>query len=82
MTPFDFPPTPQWMADALCQQADPEAWFPDGSGDHGFAAIAICARCPVRSECLDFAIADPHLQGVWGGTTNIERIRMRKEQAA
>jgi WhiB family redox-sensing transcriptional regulator len=40
-------------------------------------AKAICARCPVRAGCLRIALADPSLEGVWGGTTGGERAVIR-----
>ena len=40
-------------------------------------AREICSACPVRQECLDFAMADNELTGVWGGTTTQERKRLR-----
>lgn len=50
---------------------------------HGYAeARAICDDCPVRQACLDFAMADPSLKGVWGGTTDRDRKRLRKHRAA
>jgi WhiB family redox-sensing transcriptional regulator len=36
------------------------------------AAKAVCARCPVHGECLDFAVATG-AEGIWGGTTDDER---------
>lgn len=36
---------------------------------------AICGTCPVKAECLAEALADPHIVGVWGGTTAVERGR-------
>ena len=37
------------------------------------AAKAICAACPVREDCLQFAIEAGELYGVWGGMTEMER---------
>lgn len=46
-------------------------------------AVAVCAACPVRQDCLDAALAIPvaHDWGVWGGTLPHERRRMRAERA-
>ena len=41
----------------------------------------LCAGCPVRSECLQTALADDSLQGFWGGTTPAERKQMRRGSA-
>ena len=78
--PTPYQPQP-WMAEANCIGADSEAFFPiDVGGNPSWAEPAkrICARCPVRRECLDFALADPRLQGVWGGKDETERREMRK----
>lgn len=56
---------------ALCAQADPELFFPD-KGGRAPEARRICAACPVRQECLDFAIAEG-VTGIWGGTGQKER---------
>jgi hypothetical protein len=45
------------------------------------AAKTVCSVCPVRRECLAFALEDPQLQGVWGGTTARERAAMRRASA-
>lgn len=64
-----------WMYSGLCAQSDPDAWFPDKGGDVG-PAKRICARCPVVAECLAFALEHEEA-GVWGGTSEVERRRMR-----
>lgn len=45
-------------------------------------ARAICENCPVREECLQMALAEPNLYGVWGGTTQAERRRLRRRRVA
>jgi WhiB family redox-sensing transcriptional regulator len=45
-------------------------------------ARAICQECPVRQECLETALADANLYGVWGGYTKAERRRLRRRQVA
>ena len=44
----------------------------------------ICAGCPVRRECLDFALGHDQVYGIWGGTTpeDRQRDRRRKRRAA
>ena len=41
-------------------------------------AKAICAKCPYRFQCLEFAVNDRTLEGIWGGTTENERIGIRR----
>ena len=67
--------TGDWRDDALCLQVgDCELWFPPKS-DSGTAnrAKKICARCPVRVECLEWALANDEKHGIWGGLN--ERAR-------
>ena len=74
-------PLPEWMADAVCAQTDPELWFPE-RGEPAHAARAICATCPVRERCLAWAMAQEgdlpraYRHGIWGGTTPGERVAM------
>lgn len=72
------PEPPPWKAKASCAGADRDLFFPGrGENDRINAAKAICASCPVRVECLDFALANRELFGIWGGTTEKERRRLR-----
>jgi WhiB family redox-sensing transcriptional regulator len=68
---------PGWMARAACHGQGTAAFFRP-FGAEGGAAKAICAQCDVRPECLQHALADPELRGVWGGTSERERQRMRR----
>lgn len=76
--PFDLDlPMRPWEKDAACAETDPEAFFPD-VGESTKYAKAICQSCPVRQECLDDALADPHEQwGIRGGKTRLELRAMR-----
>jgi WhiB family redox-sensing transcriptional regulator len=42
------------------------------------AAKQVCTECPVMDQCLEFALATNQEAGVWGGTTEDERRRLRK----
>lgn len=58
---------PQFAALAACNGRDPEAWFPHPKQDMS-AAMAVCARCPVRAACLAAAEGSSHrVHGIWGG---------------
>lgn len=70
---LDMATATEWMRDALCAQADPEAWFPN-PGEHSTAAKTICDGCPIRQQCLDYARAEDIRWGVWGGLTASERL--------
>lgn len=66
-----------WMADALCAQTDPEAFFPEKGGSVA-AAKATCGRCEVREQCLEYALRTRPKFGVWGGLTERELRRERR----
>jgi WhiB family redox-sensing transcriptional regulator len=65
-----------WQRDALCAQTDPEEFYPDKGGSTA-AAKAVCRRCPVAAECLDYALANNEGFGVWGGLSERERRKLR-----
>jgi WhiB family redox-sensing transcriptional regulator len=69
---------PDWSA-GLCAQTDPDLFFPE-KGASSAAAISICRRCPIRAECLEFAIDEPGFHGVWGGTTQKQRQMLRRDR--
>ena len=80
MSEPDFPnivAPPEWMADGLCAQVDPELFFPE-KGDQAREAKRLCAGCDVRAECLAHALAHREAHGVWGGCSERERRRMRR----
>jgi WhiB family redox-sensing transcriptional regulator len=76
--------TPPELPGAQCAQRDqdPELWFP-ADGDRAAAehAKAICRVCPVRSACLEWALAANERTGIWGGTTPNERRALRRTAA-
>jgi WhiB family redox-sensing transcriptional regulator len=69
---------PAWVEDALCAQTDPELFFPN-KGCNVTIPRRVCAQCPVRTQCLEEALADSSLDGIWGGTTPRERQQLRAE---
>jgi WhiB family redox-sensing transcriptional regulator len=73
-----------WRSLAACRQADPELFFPDAPADSRQAAEALsfCAGCPVRAECLDFALRHGIADGIWGGLAEDERKRAVSGRAA
>ena len=66
-----------WQADALCAQTDPEAFFPEKGGSTR-EAKRVCESCEVRSECLEYALANDERFGIWGGMSERERRRLKK----
>lgn len=71
---------PEWMERGLCAQTDPEAFYPDKGGSTR-AAKTVCVGCPVRGECLDYALARDERFGIWGGTSERQRRALKAELA-
>jgi len=71
-----------WRGRAACVDVDHDLFFPVGVTGPAVpqiaAAKAVCARCPVRAECLQFAVATNQEYGVWGGTSEEERRALRR----
>lgn len=67
------------FADASCVGLDVEAFFPTKArlSENNLAALEVCSRCPVRVACLTYAVKN-NLEGIWGGTTDSNRNRVRK----
>jgi WhiB family redox-sensing transcriptional regulator len=67
--------TPAWMRKARCRTLSPADFFPsDGVGVD--QARKVCAQCPVRVECLEYALTYRIDHGVWGGCSERERRRI------
>jgi WhiB family redox-sensing transcriptional regulator len=69
-----------WRAHGSCSQGDPNLWFAVGALEHK-RAKSICRRCPVKTECLAYAMDTPIDHGVWGGLTERERRRYRRQSS-
>jgi hypothetical protein len=78
-----------WQARSACRDADPETFFP-ASEDYTspanaralVAAGAICGRCPVRQECLTYAVESGQSFGIWAGHSPTELRAIRRARAA
>ncbi|MFB9626858.1 WhiB family transcriptional regulator [Nonomuraea helvata] len=66
-----------WWGLAACVGMDPALFYPPQGGSVR-EAKRICTSCPVRTECLAYGLAYGEIYGIWGGTTEDERRRMRK----
>lgn len=71
---------PAWHRDALCREY-PSLNFVPARGESCDEQLAVCGRCAVRVECLEVALADPYLFGIWGGTSGRVRRTMRRARA-
>ena len=65
------------MSEAACAQTDPELWFPELDSLWRVAqAKKICEKCPVKVECLEYALVNKFKDGIWGGLSPTERHRL------
>ena len=75
----------EWVYRALCKDEDPELFFPVGTTGPAVsqieAAKSVCARCPVRLECLEWALETAQDSGVWGGLSEEERRALRRSRS-
>ena len=79
-----------WAEQALCAQIGGDAWFPDkGTPDEPQTnpvslkdAKRVCLACPVRTPCLDYALKHDERFGVWGGLSERERRRLKRQREA
>jgi WhiB family transcriptional regulator, redox-sensing transcriptional regulator len=76
-----------WTDHAICRGADPDLFFPIGYSaellqEQQREAKAICANCPVASDCLAWALRVGEPDGIWGGTTPEERRHLRRSPEA
>ena len=71
-----------WRRTAACRDLAVDRFFPEPHDHDGVrAARAVCRSCPVREECLDYALDHGRsLLGIFGGTTEKERRPMRRER--
>jgi WhiB family redox-sensing transcriptional regulator len=71
--------TPGWMLQARCREAAPGEFFPsDGVGVD--RARRICDDCPVKIDCLEYALTYRIDHGVWGGCSERERRRILRRR--
>ncbi|MGW0698557.1 WhiB family transcriptional regulator [Streptomyces sp. NPDC002867] len=71
-----------WREYAACRNEDPDLFFPIGTGAPALvqaeAAKQVCARCPVREQCLKWALENNQESGVWGGLNEDERRSLKR----
>lgn len=75
-----------WRSVAACRDTDPDLFFPVGTTGIAIeqieAAKEVCRACPAQEPCLEFALATHQESGVWGGTSEEERRKLRKSWLA
>ena len=75
-----------WRDRAACRNTDPDLFFPVGTTGPAItqieAAKAVCRECEAQAPCLEFALATNQDSGIWGGTSEEERRKLRKQWLA
>jgi len=76
----------EWRRHAACRDTDPDLFFPVGTTGPAIEQIenakAVCKQCDAQADCLEFALATNQDSGIWGGTSEEERRKLRKQYAA
>ena len=68
----------EWMLHARCRSLAPGEFFPsDGVGVD--KARRICAQCTAQPECLEYALANDERFGIWGGLSERERRKLKRQ---
>ena len=76
---------PRWQAEAACHGDMGSIFYPPLRGERKVARLsrerrakALCQVCPVRAECLEWALQHNERYGIWGGLTDVERRELRQ----
>jgi WhiB family transcriptional regulator, redox-sensing transcriptional regulator len=70
----------RWQENANCLGVDPDLFFPE-RGASTREAKAVCRGCEVREECLEYALRHGEKFGIWGGLSERERRRVRRQRS-
>ena len=75
-----------WRQHAICRDTDPDLFFPVGTTGQALVQIErareVCNQCPVKGDCLEFALETNQDSGIWGGTSEEERRAIRRAAVA
>ena len=75
-----------WRDRAICRDTDPDLFFPVGTTGQALVQIArakeVCDECPVKLDCLEYALETNQDSGIWGGLAEEERRAIRRQTAA
>ena len=71
-----------WRKRAACTGIDSDIFYPSSEDEaDAVEAKAVCAVCPVQAACLEHALAAREREGIWGGTTEMERRAINEREA-
>jgi WhiB family redox-sensing transcriptional regulator len=86
---MDVAPDRSWQARGLCRGNHSHLFFPPSTVERKEErerrekkAKAICHVCPVKVDCLEFALEIREPYGIWGGLTETERRQVLARRAA
>lgn len=68
-----------WIKDSLCSKKENEhmmEWFFSEEPEEKYAAKNLCFSCPVRKDCVKYALEEKQIWGVWGGRDENEIRRI------
>ena len=75
-----------WRQHAICRDTDPDLFFPIGTTGQALVQIdrarEVCNQCPVKIDCLEFALETNQDSGIWGGASEEERRMIRRKAVA
>jgi len=75
-----------WRQHAICRDTDPDLFFPIGTTGQALVQIdrarEVCNQCPVKVDCLEFALETNQDSGIWGGASEEERRMIRRKAVA
>lgn len=75
-----------WRSQAICRDTDPDLFFPIGTTGQALVQIdrakEVCGVCPVKSDCLEYALETNQDSGIWGGLDEEQRRNIRRQAAA
>jgi WhiB family transcriptional regulator, redox-sensing transcriptional regulator len=81
---MSYPQRDGWEAQGACRHSDPELFFPVAARGPSLRQLAkakkVCEHCPVRVQCLEYALQSGQSFGVWGGASEEERRLMRRRR--
>lgn len=72
------PSKDEWMDNGNCSRLNLDMFPSDAA--QAKAAKQVCNFCDVRVECLEHALIYRIEHGVWGGTSERERMRIQKSR--
>jgi WhiB family redox-sensing transcriptional regulator len=75
-----------WRSQAICRDTDPDLFFPIGTTGQALVQIdrakEVCGVCPVKTDCLEYALETNQDSGIWGGLDEEQRRNIRRQAAA